>query len=133
MLYSVPTSEKQLFTFVKQNFIPDLEMSQVKYSRYDCYSLAYNMDVELKCRRAHYDELIIERSKHDALFERAMKFGTRPVYINSTPLGVWAFYISHIPIKWEKRDLPRNTDFGDQGKIQKEIGYLNLRDGTKLM
>ena len=133
MQYSVPTKESELFTFVKENFIKDLAMSEVKYSRYDCYSLAYNMDIELKCRRAHYDDLLIERNKHDALFERSIKFGTRPVYINSTPLGVWAFYISHIRIKWEERDLPRNTDFGDQGKITKMIGYLNINDGTKLM
>lgn len=133
MQYSVPTKESELFAFVKENFLPDLKMSEVKYSRYDCYSEAYGMDIELKCRRAHYDDLIIERSKHDALLERAIKFGTRAVYINSTPLGVWAFYISRTRIKWEERDLPRNTDFGDQGKIKKEIGYLNIHEGTKLM
>jgi hypothetical protein len=133
MQYSVPTKEIDLFNFVKENFISDLQMSEVKYSRFDCYSLLYHMDIELKCRRTHYDDLLIERSKHDALLERSIKFSTRPVYINSTPLGVWAFYISHIRIKWEEKDLPRNTDFGDQGKIKKEIGYLNIEDGIKLM
>lgn len=133
MQYSVPTKESDLFIFVKENFLKDLQMSEERFSRYDCYSLAYGMDIELKCRRAHYDNLIIERSKHDALLERAIKFGTRAVYINSTPVGVWAFYISRIRIEWEERDLPRNTDFGDQGKIPKMIGYLNINEGVKLL
>lgn len=133
MQYSVPTSEAQLFAFVQEKFLKDLAMSEEKYSRYDCYSLLYRMDIELKCRRSHYDDLLIERSKHDALLERSLKFGTTPIYINSTPLGVWAFYIGRIYIKWESKDLPRNTDFGDQGKISKEIGYLNIGSGIKLL
>jgi len=133
MQYSIPTKESELFEFVKANFLKDLAMSEEKYSRYDCYSLMYGMDIELKCRRAHYDDLLIERDKHDALLERSLKFGTRAVYINSTPIGVWAFYINRIGIRWEERLLPRNTDFGDRRDIPKMVGYLNINDGIKLM
>jgi len=133
MQYSIPTKESELFEFVKANFLKDLTMSEEQYSRYDCYSLMYGIDVELKCRRAHYDNLLIERDKHDALMDRSIKYGTRAVYINSTPIGVWAFYINRIRINWEERSLPRHTDFADNRNIVKVVGYLNINDGTKLM
>ena len=37
--------------------------------------------------------LIIERKKYDSLMERSTTYGTIPVYINSTPKGVWGFYL----------------------------------------
>ena len=83
--------EQQLFDALKDSFMPDLEKSDNPMARYDCYSLAHNIDIELKCRRKHYDDLLIEKKKYDALLLRGSNFGTDPVYINSTPSGVWVF------------------------------------------
>lgn len=124
--------EKGLYSWLQKNFIPDLELCSVKTSRYDCYSTHYKLDIELKCRRTHYDELIIEKGKYDALMSRCKKHGTTPVYINSTPKGIWAFYIAKIDIKWENRLLPKETDFSDNTFINKKIGYLPVSMGIKL-
>lgn len=126
--------EEELYQFLKQNFIPDLCESEHATSRYDCFSKEYNLDIELKCRRRHYNELIIERSKYNALLTRSQSFNTIPVYVNSTPKGVWAFYLfRHPDLEWDVRDLPRHTDFSRRENIPKEVGYLKVEEGINLL
>ena len=55
--------EKDLFNFIKNNFIPDLIPTELR-KRYDCFSEFYQMDIELKCRRKHYSKLLIEKPKY---------------------------------------------------------------------
>ena len=108
-------------------------MSENPFSKYDCYSIYYKLDIELKCRRTHYNDLLIEKIKYDALMDRARKYGTKPVYINSTPVGVWAFYIADHPMKWEFRQMPRTTDFARNDKVPKQVGYLKIVNGKRLL
>ena len=125
--------EQELFDFLKEYFVEDLEKSDDEMSRHDWLKTAYEMDIELKCRRKHYDGLIIEKKKYDALMKRAKENSTRPVYINSTPEGVWAFYLlKYGDVEWEMKDLPRHTDFNGRNNISKEIGYLDISKGVKL-
>jgi hypothetical protein len=128
----IPQKESELFNWIKEKFITDLEGSKNPYSRYDCFSPRFKLDIELKCRRTHYDGLLIEKKKYDALMLRAKEFNTLAVYINSTPKGIWGFYLSSIPLVWETKMLPKNTDFGNRIKIPKEIAYLNISEGVNL-
>ena len=128
----IPLRENDLFIWIKDNYIEDLEQCKMQSSRYDCFSSKYKLDIELKCRRSHYDDLIIEKKKYDALMKRARDFNTIPVYVNSTPVGIWAFYLSDIRIIWSFKHLPKQTDFSDNRFIQKEIGYLNIKYGVNL-
>jgi len=131
--YEEIANEQQLFNFINKHFIKDLKPSELPTSRFDCYSEKYKLDIELKCRRKHYDELIIERGKYDALMHRCEVNGSRPVYINSTPKGVWGFYLDKHQLEWEHRDLPKQTDFSDRQTISKEIGYLDTTKGINLL
>tara|TARA_B100000780_G_C20931125_1_gene371171 strand:- start:284 stop:697 length:414 start_codon:yes stop_codon:yes gene_type:complete len=131
MIYEI-AKEKQLFDFLKKNYIPDLEKTTLNTSRYDCYSNKHKLDIELKCRRKHYDDLILEKKKYAALMSRCNMFQTIPVYVNSTPQGVWAYYIAEIEMKWEMKRLPNQTDFTKNYFIQKEITYLNISKGVNL-
>lgn len=124
--------EQTLFDYIKDKYIPDLKKSSSKYAKTDCFSEEFNLDIELKCRRTHYKTLLIERKKYDALITRAAEHNTRPVYINSTPKGIWGFYLFNIDMKWETKLLPLNTDFGNKTKILKEIAYLDIFDGISL-
>ena len=67
------------------------------------------MDIELKCRNKHYDDLIIEKDKYDALIRRAKQYETTPFYINSTPQGIYVFNLSKIDEHiWEDmKGLPK--------------------------
>jgi len=120
-------NEDQLFEHLKQNYIPDLEWSEGQYNHYDCYSLTFSIDVELKCRNKHYDDLIIEKYKYDKLIARANKFGTIPVYISKTPEGIFAFNLLSLnEPKWEVRGMPKTSHFNDRQFVDKEVGYFNV-------
>ena len=125
--------EKDLFSLLKKNFIPDLQRTKKTNSSYDCYSTKFNLDIELKCRRTHYDDLIIEKSKYKSLMNRCLDLQTIPVYINSTPKGVWAFYLTGIDFEWEERSLPKHTDFAKKHHIKKIVSYLDISKGKDLL
>tara|TARA_R110001583_G_scaffold23353_4_gene86403 strand:+ start:16835 stop:17242 length:408 start_codon:yes stop_codon:yes gene_type:complete len=125
--------ETELFKAIKINIVLDLEESQDTFAHYDCYSTLHNIDIELKCRRSHYDDLLIERKKFKALIDRSKKFGTHPVYINSTPKGVWSFRLLDLKEpQWEGRTMPKDTDFNSIDLIVKEVGYYNINQGTNI-
>jgi hypothetical protein len=125
--------ESHLYDLIKSKIIPDLEPSEVQMSRYDCYSIEHNIDVELKCRKKHYDDLLIEKKKYDALIDRAKKHGTNPVYINSTPVGIWAFRLLEIdePV-WEERGMPKTSEFRQRHFVTKVVGYYNIYLGSDI-
>ncbi len=126
--------EIDLFNIVKLTHVPDLQKSEKQYSRYDCYSEKYKMDIELKCRNKHYDELLIEKDKYDALLKRSEDFGTTPIYINSTPDGIFVFNLGKLPEpKWEdKGGMPTTSHFSDRRKIVKTVGFLPVYLATKI-
>ena len=125
--------EQQLFNALKESFMPDLKKSVDPMARYDCYSIILNIDIELKCRRKHYDDLLIEKKKYDALLLRALNFGTDPVYINSTPSGVWVFRIAvATEPEWETRGMPKTSEFSQRQFINKVVGYYNVSTGTEI-
>lgn len=125
--------EQELFEALKNSFIPDLTPSHKQMARYDCYSKSHNLDVELKCRKRHYDDLLIEKKKYDALILRAVNFGTIPVYINSTPVGVWAFRILEIgEPSWETRGMPKTSEFSQRQFIDKVVGYYHIDLGVEI-
>ena len=127
------TNEKQLFEFVKNNFMPDLVSTYKNNGKIDCHSDEYMLSVELKCRRKHYSELLLERKKYNSMIERSKLLKTKPVYINSTPLGVWAFYLDNYKFDWEERSLPRNTAWSNTGWMKKQVTYLNIDQGVDLL
>ena len=102
-------------------------------STYDCYSEKYKLDLELKCRRTHYDDLVIEKMKYDNLVKRSSKYGTTPIYVNATPKGIWVFKILELPEPtWSMRMMPKTTDFTNNDKIEKEVGYYDISVGRDI-
>ena len=68
--------ESDLFNILKITHVRDLQKSENQYSRFDCFSEKYKMDIELKCRNKHYEELLIEKDKYEALITRSEKYET---------------------------------------------------------
>lgn len=125
--------EPELFSYLKEFYYPDLEFSDDKFSKYDCISKDAKVYIELKSRNTHYDDLIIEQIKYDAILVAALQLGYSPLYINATPQGIWSFdLIKMNNIKWEDRWLPQNTEFSNRGNKTKVVGYLHIKDGKEL-
>lgn len=119
------TSENQLFLYLKKN-IPDLEKATDKFSTYDFLSEERESIFEVKVRKVHYDDLVLERGKYERLLEVALNLDKIPWYINSTPEGVYAFNLEVVNTpEWSKRKMPKTSHFSNREKIEKEVGYLS--------
>jgi hypothetical protein len=124
--------EAELFSFL-QGLIPDLQWAPDAFADYDCLTRAKKCLLELKCRKTHYDKLLIERFKHEAILKAAERFKYTPVYVCSTPKGIWGFNLSKYELKWEKRKMPWHTEYSaKKDKVDKEVGYLSISDGKVL-
>ena len=125
--------EADLFAWLKENYYPDLQEAKRKMSRWDCYDVPSKNRIELKCRRTHYETLLIERKKYDAMIKKCADHNDIPVYINSTPEGVWAFNLSKLDLQWEVNfKNPKTTDFSNNGKVRKEVAYISTKLGIKI-
>ena len=119
-------NEAQLFEILKTNLLPDLEKNPEKFDRTDCTSQGSRLQIELKCRRTHYEELLIEKKKFDALIAIASLNCFNPCYINSTPEGIYGWNLSSIQIQWQIQEMPATTDFGNTNKVEKLVGFLPI-------
>jgi hypothetical protein len=103
-------NEEQLFELLKKRLFPDLEKFDNTFHNADCFSF-----------------------EDERLVNLAMDLDYSPVYINSTPNGVWAFNLGILLPRWEDRaGLPATTDFENTQKVVKSVGYLHIKDGVRL-
>ena len=132
-------TEEELLKHLKETSVPNLERMEYGFSHWDCtawYETALgrvDFILELKCREAHYPELLIEQVKYDWLIEEAGKRSARPAYINSTPRGIYAWDLYRVkePI-WEEKILPATTAFENREQIRKVVGFLPVAEAMVL-
>lgn len=126
--------EKDLFDWLKENVYLDLVKSKNQMSRWDCYSPSAGHRIELKCRKKHYDTLLLEKKKYDAMVNESNKHLDTPIYINSTPKGIYSFNLYFIKNDWEVNFLnPATTQFANTNRIAKEVTYLKTTDAKRLL
>lgn len=125
--------EAELFEFLKRSTYPDLVKARKQMSTWDCYSPSTRHRIELKCRRKHYDTLLIEKKKFDAVTRVCEDNLDIPIYICSTPSGVFLFNLFWISPEWEiNRRNPATTQFANGARVEKEVAYLDIKDSTIL-
>ena len=117
--------ESDLFDLLKNGFISDLKKSEDQFSRWDCVSHKFTYRIELKCRKTHYDKLMLERDKYFALILSYVETGYKPLYINSTPKGVYVFDLSDLNPEWTTDTrMPKTTDFENNNRVEKTYTLL---------
>ena len=124
-------SEKDLFEYLKR-YWADLKMSTDQYSKHDCFSESTNTRIELKCRKKHYNTLLLEKPKYDALIKESNKHFDVPIYINSTPEGIYLFNLNKIDLKWFEKSLPATSEFKNRRWIKKQVTEINIKQAIKL-
>jgi hypothetical protein len=127
--------EQQLFEVLRDNQYEDLVLvSNDEYSACDAFSESYKIYVELKCRAKHYEELMIEKLKYERFKGEADNMGFIPLYICSTPEGIWEFNLDVITIDWQDMEnLPATTQFSNTDKVTKTVGFLPVNKGTPIL
>jgi hypothetical protein len=125
--------EQDLFDKLKEEMYPDLEKSPGVYDAFDCISIKAGHYIELKCRYTHYSTLLIEEMKYRKLITQAAERDLIPMYINSTPLGIYSFDLMDIPEpEWITQRMPATSEFSNRHKVNKLVGYLDIEEGVKL-
>jgi hypothetical protein len=119
-------TEEILFRYLKR-MINDLEKTS-QFSYRDAYSRRFNLTLELKCRRTHYQDILIEKYKWDNLIRYK-----NIRYVNSTPKGVFSFDLKELPEPdWQDQILPKQTDFENRNFVFKKVGYLPIEDAKDI-
>lgn len=124
--------EKDLFNYLIDCCYPDLVKAKKQLSRWDCYSPELSHRIELKCRGKHYDTLLIEKKKFDAMIVKCNDNLDIPLYINSTPKGVFKFNLYIVKPIWEIQYHNKTTQFANTNKIPKQVAMLNVKDAEIL-
>jgi hypothetical protein len=120
-------SEVDLFNWLKENVYPDLVKAKNQMSRWDCYSPIKGHRLELKCRKTHYNTLLLEKKKFDAMKQECEKHFDTPMYFNSTPEGIFSFNLNIIVPEWEINfKNPATTQFYNTNRVSKEVTYLEI-------
>lgn len=126
--------EQELFDWLKAEKFPDLVHSPEEYDGFDCTSEKEKLFIELKSRRTHYPELLIEKMKYDFLLEESAKLGLSPWYVNSTPEGIWAFALLDLKdIEWDEKWLPSTTEFANKNNKMKMVGFISVDKGFRII
>jgi len=118
--------EKDLFEYLRESYYPDLVMAKSKISKWDCYSPKAYHRIELKCRKKHYGDLLIEKRKFDSMIEKCEDNLDIPYYINSTPEGIFRFNLYKVKPNWFIKKIRATTQFIDRTPIDKEIALLDV-------
>jgi hypothetical protein len=119
-------TEEILFRYLKR-MINDLEKTS-QFSYRDAYSRRFNLTLELKCRRTHYQDILIEKYKWDNLIRYK-----NIRYVNSTPKGVFSFDLKELPEPdWQDQILRKETDFANRNFVFKKVGYLPIEDAKEI-
>lgn len=122
-------NEDELFSELKKKIINDL-VKKDQFSRTDCSSVEFDATIELKCRKTHYQQLMIERDKYNAIKNSPTK---NKRYINSTPEGVFSFDIDKIKEpEWIYIPCPKTTEFANRNKVNKEVGLIDINDAKDI-
>lgn len=124
--------EQQLFEYLRKGYYPDLVKAKSQMSRWDCYSPITFHRIELKCRKTHYNTLLIERKKYDAMVLKCKDNLDIPIYINSTPEGVYRWNLYNVEPEWFTKKIKATTEFNNNNLIDKEIALLEVIDAEVL-
>lgn len=123
--------EQDLFNWLKENVYKDLVKSKNQMSRWDCYSPRFKHRIELKCRTRHFNEMLLEKKKYDAMLQECEKHLDIPIYVNSTPRGVYFWNLLKVEPEWEINFRnPATTHFSNNNKVQKEVTYLRIESNN---
>ena len=127
--YLTNLTEKQLFELMSTRYTGLIDLTiDNPTSLIDWYLPSSNTYMEAKCRKKHYETIIIQKDKWDVLIQKESSW-----YVDSTPNGIWYFDIHKIEEpNWREKYLPQSQQFYSQGDIIKIIGEIPINTGEQL-
>ena len=136
-------NEKKLIELLNTNENYNFVAMDDKFSRYDAFDTENGIMLEIKCRKKHYDDTLLEKMKYEWNKEYALENDLSFMYAVSMPYKSGHKIYLFDPIimeeedeydfKWHTRKLPAQTEFSRTEWIDKEVGYLNVEDALAVL
>jgi len=127
-------NEQQVIDLLNDSSKYTFEKEKDNFSRYDAFCKENGVMLEIKCRRAFYDDTLIEKMKYDWNTQYANDNNYKFMYAVSMPKDgketVYIFKPAELDISWFTKKLPAQTDFGRKEWIDKEIAYIPIVDAV---
>ena len=107
----------------------------------DTYSITdarnKNYIVELKHRNKFYSDMIIEFDKYKRLMDSSIYYNLIPLYVCSVENGdVYVFNMNYVDahhiIEWEDQMHNKTTEFINNNKIKKKVGFIPVSLSKKI-
>jgi hypothetical protein len=136
-------NEKELIKLLNSGDEYNFVAMDDKFSRYDAFDTKNGIMLEIKCRNKHYDDTLLEKMKFDWNKKYAQDNDLEFMYAVSMPYKSGHRIYLFDPIvmedegeydfKWHTRKLPAQTEFSRNEWIDKEVGYLNVKDALAVL
>jgi len=135
-------TEKELIDLLNSGNDYNFVAMDDKFSRYDAFDTENGIMLEIKCCTKHYDDTILEKIKYDWNKEYAENHDLEFMYAVSMPNKEGHKVYLFDPLimeeedydfKWHTRKLPAQTEFSRTEWIDKEVGYLNVKDALAVL
>ena len=116
---------------ILKNIKKDIQCSKYKYNRFDAEDKK-NI-YEIKVRGKYYKDTIIEFDKYSYNVMYAQEFNKIFIYVVKMESIIYLFNISLFYMRgynfnWQIKDLNRQTEFNQNEKIKKIVGYINTNE-----
>ena len=102
--------------------------SEYQYDTYDAENKDYIL--EIKSRKSRYEKWLIEKHKFDTNLDIALRKNKQFIYLTEYLTDMLVWNINDLinvgyDFGWELKEQPKTTDFDNNNKIMKEVGYLH--------
>ena len=102
--------------------------SEYQYDTYDAENKDYIL--EIKSRKSRYEKWLIEKYKFDTNLDIALRKNKQFIYLTEYRTDMLVWNINDLinvgyDFGWELKEQPKTTDFDNNNKIMKEVGYLH--------
>ena len=102
--------------------------SEYQYDTYDAENKDYIL--EIKSRKSRYEKWLIEKHKFDTNLDIALRKNKQFIYLTEYRTDMMVWNINDLinvgyDFGWELKEQPKTTDFDNNNKIMKEVGYLH--------
>ena len=120
----------------------NFKKAEDQYSCFDAFDDDKKVIAEMKDRKKHYDSCLIERKKFDSNKTYCQENGYRFIYVVSMPYNNKKRTYIFDPLKlekenydfgWEKKKCPKTTEFRSKRKINKKVGYIDIKDALGVL
>ena len=121
--------ELEILEIINKELKSKIAPSKDEYERFDAYNKKFIW--EIKCREKHYDQILIELDKYAFNMFYAKITNRLFIYAVVMENKIYVFNLSLLKkynYKWGWREMPKQTEFKNNKKIKKFVGYINISD-----